>query len=88
MSPASERTARRAEELQRYLLYFFTAALDGLVGVDTSGDGGELLLFLTQAHLRVHAVDEALHYCHLVEVQSKRHSSERNPRTRVPAASE
>lgn len=55
--------------LLNYLLHFFTAALDGLIRVDTRRDGGELLLFLTLAHLGVHTVDEALNYCHLVEVK-------------------
>lgn len=63
------------KELSNDLFYFFTAALDSFIGVDASRDGGEFLLFLTQAHLRVHAVDEALHYCHLVEGEYKRHLS-------------
>lgn len=55
--------------LLNYLLHFFTAALDGLIRVDTRRDGGELLLFLSLEHLGVHTVDEAFNYCHLVEVK-------------------
>ena len=68
----SQRLTEHSSEQKRhqnYLLYFFAAALDGLVGVDTGGDGGQFLLFLTQAHLRVHAVDKAFHYCRLVGME-------------------
>lgn len=51
------------------LLHLLAAALHRLVGVYAGGDGGQLLLVLTLAHLEVHAVDEVLHCDHLQEEQ-------------------
>lgn len=55
-----------------YLFHLLTAALHSLVGVDSCRYGGQFLSFLTLAHLRVDAVDEALHYGHLEEETHKR----------------
>lgn len=55
-----------------YLFHLLTAALHSLVGVDSCRYGGQFLSFLTLAHLRVDAVDEAFHYGHLEEAKHKR----------------
>lgn len=55
-----------------YLFHLLTAALHSLVGVDSCRYGGQFLSFLTLAHLRVDAVDEALHYGHLEEEKHKK----------------
>lgn len=55
-----------------YLFHLLTAALHSLVGFDSCRYGGQFLSFLTLAHLRVDAVDEALHYGHLEEEKHKK----------------
>ncbi len=50
-----------------YLLHFFTAALYSLVGLYAGRNGGQLLFFLTLAHLGLHTVDKTFYCCHLEE---------------------
>lgn len=69
------RRRRRRRRREFYLLHLLTAALHCLVRVDASRHGGQFLSLLTLAHLRVDAVDEALHDGHLEQGKTHKNAS-------------